>query len=930
MATHPSYTRTVKLVVRSNVGSIIYPTTGRITQGDISDYVLGLELENTTVDAVNNMVLTLRIDTIGTFIRTAPKLTDENTKTNYLIEAQITQTGVGSSKLFRFEIGEVSVKEDETNGEVLVVIGRGIEYALKETYSANPLYYHSPYDAFAQRLIEYGDEVNLDGDKPFIEFGSTIGGFTYDLQIPSSDSLKRDWVVGGPRSLYDHMNDIVERLSEPASSGGVLEDYFWDADPDPNVALKVNVFARPYGYTNSGVTIHPTNFATSEQKDKLFITDNKVYKNHVILRGKSGGASLPMDHTRFASNIAQAKLRNMWVSGTSYVVGDLVRWEVSGQDRFFKCKLATSGTTQPQSDSTHWQEDVNVNFPTGISAWTVNRNDWISNLANPTPAGNLLGRYCGFSVDFNFCRGNYSRNFNNEYENLTLKWVTRTTNNAPTGAELFHGQRILVGTSPDATLITDFFYQTGGTNPANRIATYNKFTSNTGLTSPRWMFSRAPASGDTISDLATAKIKQFNGTSWVDKWEVQANSGDHSWFHAVRDVQVVEGATTGTASAIEFTYDWNTANIAAAGTTTVGNVNKTSRGLWLNFFFPFPRLYDGTANTGHTDIGHEYGGTLAPFGYLDMINLSHASDGSVGWNNGLKSEDMGNIRGVSFKIRNRFERGGTPIPVSFNDQPYVLWFVDIFDRIAYYDFRIRRNNSWELINIPVGPNSSYKIYHSRIEEINYIQNFVLGGGDFYLPEKEFTGIQFDWRFVKGWGIQWAGSYIQGTNTYNGNVTGQKDDFINSSISFIADLFARGSDSPQVAQWTLQATKDFQDVDFAKIALDEFYFIKDLYVNSDNNIVSGSRTFLENKETEFDYNSAKKYAQSRRERLKFFPQTYHIKSFGDVRVKIGQNITISGPKVPNGSVTAVVQSVKHVINPYSYTMEIVAIRKFVVP
>lgn len=41
-----------------------------------------------------------------------------------------------------------------------------------------------------------------------------------------------------------------------------------------------------------------------------------------------------------------------WVSGTSYTVGTIVVYHY----KLYECISATSGTTAPSSDTTHWQE----------------------------------------------------------------------------------------------------------------------------------------------------------------------------------------------------------------------------------------------------------------------------------------------------------------------------------------------------------------------------------------------------------------------------------------------------------------------------------------------------------------------------------------------------------------------------------------------
>ena len=149
-----NYTKTIKLVDKGQTTTLSYPTSGAVSNGDLTNWIVSMQLTNSTGNAVDTCRLVLRTDPLGTFIRDGPILVDENAKYKYLIQAQISQ-GSTNGKLFRFEISSVELKEDQQNGEILVISGRGLEYILKETLDSKRLFFKTPKMAFIQRLKNY-------------------------------------------------------------------------------------------------------------------------------------------------------------------------------------------------------------------------------------------------------------------------------------------------------------------------------------------------------------------------------------------------------------------------------------------------------------------------------------------------------------------------------------------------------------------------------------------------------------------------------------------------------------------------------------------------------------------------------------------------------------------------------------------------------
>ena len=963
-----NYTKEITLIDRT-AGTVTPIGEGNLSAvtNNLDEYHLKSETTNTGNILTDNTRITLRIDGDGTFIRTAPILTDENAKNKYVIDFQIDQNGI-KSKFFRFEISQAIIQEDENFGEVLVISGRGREYFFKESFTSRPLLFRTPKQAFTERINDYQGQVGL--------VNPSVGSVTNNL--PDDESLKQNWIPPGPVTIQRSIEEILERIALPATSGGVLRNFYWDTDADPTASRFFDVTATEFGSLpladGDRVIVNPETFTESEQKDKVTITDSQVFKNQIILKGNGSKGCLPMDYCRYASNFEHARRRPEWdaTGATSFVVGDLVQRTidaaVSGEvklHRFFECTVANSDLLLPEANNSKWKEDftiypefiqngsypkggivyfqdvgtttfyqvntaqnatnafaldvslpdVNGNFTAFVntqsdsnftvfvpfSPWTNDAHLWLSNMTeNSSDLAIPPSGYRGGFVDWNFVRANYSTPTaqTNEFEHITHKWVTRRNSSPPSGAELFNGQRILVGPTPIGAFV----------GQANKVAQYDK-----NVTPNVWRFSQAPTTDDVVTDLSTMKLLKYDGANWVDGWEVNANNDRTSPLHLVKEIRYIaspgnEGVLN---QGLEFEFDWR---LAIDGGD---DNNRSSRGAWINFWYPFPRLA-----LGGKQIGEAYGGITAPLGTFDANNLEFTSGGLFGWNRGLATEDLGRVSAISFKMKLLLENvNGNKLTQGFANMPFTFWAVDLFDRVFFFDFTLRRNDGWDTIVIPFGERAPKKTYKNRIDEVLDIAG-VVPFGNFNLEEKEFIGVAFDWKFVKCWGIQWKFAYDEANRFVN--------NFTSTGASILSAIGQYAVGIPNNLFNPRDSTALTFEIDRAKLAIADLRYIKELYVNSENVNVGDARTEIFTKETEIDYNTAKLSAQGRRERTKFFPQTIHIRAFGDVRLRVGHRFVISGDKVPGGTQEMVVQSIKHIIDGSSYKMDIEAKRKFVLP
>jgi hypothetical protein len=903
-------------VLRANALVNMVYAGGQINNGDLLPWFVKLEWENTGISRSNTAVLTLRLDHVNTFLSNGPIFFDQNAKNNYLIEIQLTQPS-GAGAVFRGTLGEPSLQEDKDIGAIIVITLYDIAYIAKEHASSENYYFLTPKEYFENVLTDYNG--NRGG-------GVILNPQTIDL--PADEQLRQNWLPFEPTKTHDLLASVIDRLANPTVAGGTFTDYYFDFVPDDTFTLQSNVVAQKFGEQNSGVIINPILLTPqASEEEKTTFQDNLRYKNHCILLCHPAGGSLPMSHARFASYFEHAKIRPEWSSSGVYVAAtatqnaSLVKYTNLGEPdpnkrvRFFKCiqNVGPSGTPPP-SDPTHWQEDFSTNpsSPAYINytPWTSSLDDWQANMA--AAFGNAPAGYAGFFVDWNIARALYDPNSRTDpldyYKTLSIKFVTRISNSPPSGAELYNGQKILVGPSPTGAFA----------GHANQIAEVDGI----GPVSFVWRFSNPPTVGDTVHNLEKGTVLKWNGTSWQIVWGDNAgtpvNYDKASPFHIVENLGLVTGATGIPNSAIEATYRW-------VGPTLGGNIrNNSARGAWLSFFFPYPRLA-----TIHGGIGHEYGGDGSnppPNAFLNTDNLNRNRKGIIGWNRGLDSEDMGRISAIVFKLRvSLYTSSNDTDLVSFiADIPMTFWAIDKFDRVFFYDFKLRRNGQWDLVRIPIGSLAPKNLYVSRGDELPKLLGYTLPW-DFTLPEKEYTGVAFDWRFVKAFGVQMKQSYSE-----TGFYKEAQDAGLNQTTTFIQQSAANvwNAIADPISQALFKTpTKVNILVNHSKIAIDELYFEKQLIVNSDDTEITNPRTTIEHLETETDYLNAKQRAQGIKARLSFFPQFWHIRAIGDARLRFGQRFTIQGNRVPNNQIELVCSSVKHIIDHDGYNMEVLGVKKF---
>lgn len=573
------------------------------------------------------------------------------------------------------------------------------------------------------------------------------------------------------------------------------------------------------------------------------------------------------------------------------------------------------------------------------SPWTTSLFDWEQNMAAiKTPIDEILplgpdNRYVGLVPDWNMARDVYDKqDVTNEFERISIKWIQQKDINDPntdlTPEDLYHGQRVLVGTAGTG----DF------AGESNKLAQYDKSSGGSGF----WHFSDDPIANDIVINLDDGKVWHWTGSVWAIIWEVERLTpsidrgnpvSPATPFHLVKDVYKTRGFDGTPNSAIEFRYAWDD-TIFGSLPTGIDNAERkallarlNSRGSWLWFWMPFPRTGHDHGGTGPTvEIGDNFGGngaTTGPITGFTTLNIFNNQSDRLqnlsGWNQGLNTEDMGKISGLAFRLKAGFFSN---FVVNANDSrhgemlaevtgmpsiPMIFWALDMFDRIWFKRFDLRRNNRWDNVTIEFGDLSRKNLYFARWDELPDFLGIPLSGLSFTLKEKEYSGVGFDWRFVRGWGVMYAGSY-DNQGFYNAGVLSWWEKIMNTASQIGAtftNIFItvkNWMDAAGQPTGTLDPDKkipnDLRWFRQSTIAMDDLYYIKEQIANSDDVIVANARTHVEFEANESDYLNTKAIARAKKARLSFFPQFWTLRVIGDVRMRVGEAFIAKGDRTPN--------------------------------
>ena len=922
------YQPEITLIEKNEVSVTPVDVKGDSTLGNLTKYRLSAEYRDTINDITKNGQITLR-SPFGLFDLQGPVLTDEDTKENYLIQVMLRQ-GTDEGQLFRFEISSIN-NNDSVKGKHITLNLTSYDIRIEEFYDSENLRLVTPNFAFGRRIRRF-----LAG-RDLTSTGSIKLTYTASQNLlPDDERLKQDWLPTEPTTTKELLSEVIRRVSSPHEVSSTNEDWYYNIVPQADTE-SFRIFVDRMGEVESNVIIDVKSEGVRVMTNDInAYFDNKKYKNGLIVKGKKASHSVPMEFTRLASDFTHASLASIWSLNTDYLKGDYAK---SGNN-YYKCKQdnTADASNAPDVSSVYWN---NLSTTTLGSPWTASVDLWKANIigSESPPAG-----YVGFFNDMNIVRKQYDRDDEfDEFEVLSVKDVEdflTTPADIPTG-QIEHGRRWLINGSSIGTVWAGHNAQ---------IAQYDESVS-----PAVWRFSNDPITGDIVNMLENCTTLRFDGSIWQVIWSLNTNPQTSSPFFPIESITKISNRH-GLQKAIEFRFDWNVFDVASItedilniieyigpasaklklltwdlstfvantiaglreflGITDdteindafgVGNSrNKASRRYGFTLKFPFPRR----AVTNH-GIGSEIKKHT-----VDFFNLNESMiSGKVGWNEGLDSEDLGNIRAVRYWVKLLHENHADQEINGIANTPMIFWYRDLFDRIALHRFTIPIHNAWQKITIPAGPDSKLEIFDSRIDELFSAAGYIFPFNHF-IKERELTGVKFDWTKVIEMGCINEESYDDNL-LYN---AGQ-----NSYISIITEH------ALQLVKNLAVYTGEFIDMekvvtDHVKFSIDDLHFVKDAYVTTSDTKLASPRIKKINAANQFDYvNLKNNIGQRKLSRLQYHPELHTIYSRGTVKLFPGQLFTLRGQYGSEKKLVAT--QIDHIEDSTGYHCRIKAIRKY---
>ncbi len=936
-------------------------TEGGLIDGDLKPFYARLTQKKGD-GLVPSAVLSLYVQLDGKFVRTAPILIDKDAPDKYLIQIEMKQDGK-ASELQRYRLSTPTFTDDPDLGEIMQITLESIAYdALMETRSAINDELVTP----KQRVENILNSSNVQGgaQHTLLLFNSA------DIDIPDNDSLQFDYLPTSPKPIGQLLDDVIERIEQAGPLGGVFRNFYYDTFANPLFTQAVQIFFEEFGLNDSGVIINPDNDQEASPNDKALLTSNKKRKKIALVKFGLRSGSLRMEHARFASNFIHASNRSEWVSSQIYLEGDVVKLTDNSISpniiRFFIASNDIAGTVTPDQDNLNWFEDFTVIPPfSGNTFYTVNEvvtfetggaiNYFFANTANgpspvtpnfssdwtPTQFARPASRYVGFTTYtpftndlFNSQRNlaaidsppagyvgyaldwNYERilndipDYTNRFKIVTGKSIRRIENNPPSGSsrELYDGFRVLVGTSPAGDFV----------GHANQIAEYVRDFFQGIL--PHWEFSDDPITNDTIPlDHQTGNALTFNGASWVTAWTISDNIRPAP-VHLVRSMQLVKGSSGIPGQALQQRFDWKDSFEGGEDN------NRTSRGAWYHDLYPKP-----ISDSISTNLGGTYGGDgltppLNP--RINHINLNRNRKGQIGYDRGLDSEDMGRITEHAFKTKLGIFRSSDETEKSKGKKniPMVYWRKDSNSRFFFKDFSIPENNEFFTVDVKLPPFGPTNLYFNRIDELTEVYGYTLPY-DFFIQEKEFSGVRYEFRRNDSWGYFMKGSYND-VGLYTGSYKNYIDRYIEAGTQLIPDILEFINDIATGQDVGAFVTSS-SDIDHTTLTTDEEYYVKEGYAIFPTEPVDDPRTDWIQMQEEVDYLTARAKANARVIKNDFYPNERHIAIGTNLDIQYGQEVTETGSRVPSESLKSVVSYKEEIYDNKGTNTRLFLVRKFVI-
>ena len=726
------------------------------------------------------------------------------------IRIQCTDLGGNSYDRF-FEVFNIIPSQTKGEGTLLTIECLGIEYHTQQIHMAKPYYFENSYVV----ALSAGQIYNLNrgSRQPELIHHTSVYANThgYGNGLPYYNANNWDFAVNED-SCYNRWIDLIDGAGSAVEAGGSLTFYELNfLTPGVNT---IHFKLRPSGDNTTIKQIKNsivTGVKVGEQEGML---SNPTGTN-VMAWGSGEHGTLPVDNSKYDSQILNFIFRPEWANGLEYAVDAKVKVtpESSSTSKIapthYKCTQAhTSNTSndKPGSGSfwaNNWTTiDMGDEFGDDVqySPWTDEKKTlWLNSGCDPKKTTFTAGGFIDINCVIN-------------EDNWFRTWVDAiaTSNSdlddlADTGGDGYsydgtrdrfpRGFRVLVKSNSPTGDLEDFPNMVVEVQPTNSIGgtkwgkLYNFDKVNTKAQVA--VIHEGKVYKDTITGTAGSPTHTWSD---IDD-EAYGNDCFHPYTTAPNNVDGVDlvndipNATVVTRS--KLTDPTNRPDITKSGSTQFGqnidsaiefkavnggitksafegasnpmsNYYKDNIGFTIRFPFPCNN-YNGIGE----GVGGIYGGGVnnkfEP-ATLDVQNMNYTSGGLEGFNHGQASEDFGQISAVAMWLKYSQTLAGAELNDEHN---FRAWFVDTKDNVVYQDFVIRFSNNWEDIRLPI---SGFRTYRGR--KPIYGWSAIIAS---VIPPKELEIINiFEWRNIKMFGVQFQGVYDKygrfdpGKNVLNGD------------------------------------------------------------------------------------------------------------------------------------------------------------------
>ena len=845
---------------------------------DISDDAFPKLFTDTGDGKVNAATIRI-IAEDGEYITTATK-----TKIDVNDRIRIVGDDGGSGVYNRvFDIIKLIPIKSKTEGVMLELQCLGIERWLQQVQYSSRVFSKTPTAILADMVDQYNYNAAQSSELPGINL---LNGDISVNELPSTMKLHTDYGVN-ESSIFDRMNELVDQMATPQASGGVLDffDIRFVSSASNVTSFDIEIFSSGNATRSKpSVTIDGNGTDTNIEEGTdggLDEPEGTIVSNW----GANGAGTLPIDYSIFQSkqlemptNLGSQSLFAEYDSTFAYTIGAIVKYTLGSVDKIYKCSTANTGG-QPDTNPSLWDVWTTDDHYGNIqySPFTDGKaTEWNNGAVDPQNTSTLG-------------RGMFDANIVINGDDVFRTWVDVVEVN-PTaidtewlysGTTLYDGFRVLVKGDLDSG-VGDF------EGFDDHIMTYDG-------TEAVWKVKYKLKADMMIAVLGDGDVWRYDGSSsYTDM------SGEHNGldcFHPLQSSGVwnttsaIQDLTSG--SKVNYTENVNSAIVAqfrytplrawidewggiiAAATGPIGSLlnwvwpkvsggNGTTKstadwysaGAWLSMRFPFPR---SSFNSGDA-VGSMYGGTasgnIVP--YLDTQNMSFSRGGLFGFNNGVLSEDLGQISSIDFKMKLRLFAnliiGGGDETLSKANFKMAMYLGDKNDNVVKQEFVIPFNDQWTDMTLPL---SGFSQYRGRIPI--YESTFVTTA---IVPPKELPNIsQFRWHEVSWMVIQLEESY-NSEGRYrgaSGNEIGTGEILFNSQLHNYLQL---------------------------SMSLDALRFGKPLLVNSGQSTTQHKQPdFIQSPDIE-SYVQLKNNCLAELEKAQFQKKQYDIVSEGDFTIEYG--------------------------------------------